>query len=216
MIKRELIKLYKSLSHIRNFIGLEPGWTLLNPYADNFDRFEFFTNRFYSDNKRRDIIFALNPGRLGCGKTGITLTDENILISRLGYPDNISKPDREKTATRIYSVIGEVFGGDFDAFFSKFFMSNIFPFGVVDEKGNNAAFDDIMKISAVSEFSFGFVRETLNIFHPERMLCVGLGSHKFITRNFPDYNPVYLHHPARVFPEEKKKVYRKHLSECIL
>lgn len=212
MNKNLLIKLYKPLAEVNSFPGMDKNWRILNPYATNFEYFEFFANKYYADNNFRNIIFGLNPGRFGCGKTGITFTDEKILKSKLKYPRNISQPDKEKTATRIYSVVEETFGGDLDLFFSKYFMSNIFPFGAIDLNGNNVVFNDLMKVSSVRDFSLDFVENTLRLFNPRRVLCIGLGSHRFIVENFPNIKVKYLHHPARVFPEEKKDIYKTELS----
>lgn len=213
MGKKELINLYKPLAKINYFKGINGNWKILNPYADNFERFEFFVRKYYDDDKNRDIVLALNPGRFGCGKTGIALTDENILNMKFGFPNKIENPNKEKTATRIYSIIDDAFSGDFSRFFSMVFMSNIFPFGVVDKNGNNVVFDDLIKIKSIREFSLEFVKNTLELFKPEKVFCVGLRGYNFVLKNFPGLKIQYLHHPARVFPEDKKEIYRKIISE---
>lgn len=203
---------------IRDFDGLD--WKLVNPYNDDeiWDRFKWFVETYYkSDQSQRNLIIALNPGRKGCSKTGIALTDEDILKNKLGYPGQILKPEREpNTAQRVYVVIEDVFHGDFHKFFSCYFLTNVFPFGVEDNQGNNMNdFLKLIKLPSVNGFSNGFIADSINLFEPERILCIGKESEKFITKNFPDKRHVPLPHPSdrRGFPEDKKERWRETLRK---
>lgn len=185
-------------------------WQLVNPYIEHWDKFEFFIKKYYCDKNRRDLIIALNPGRKGCNKTGIALTDENVLFTKLKYPNHNSKPEVERTATRIYTLIEEVHP-NINTFFSKFFMTNIFPFGVVSD-GKNVVFNKIIKIPTINEFCEKFISDSIKIFNPKRIFCVGKYSKKFIQKHFLNQKPVYLYHPAYRFPEKEKEKYRKYLK----
>jgi len=211
-MEKIILSFYESLAKIDHFEGLPADWTLVNPYREHWDRFSFFIKKYYAHGDSRDLIIALNPGRFGCNQTGITMTDERILKTKLGFPGSISKPIGENTATRIYGVIEEVEHGDFARFFSKYFMTNVFPFGIVTAKGTNALFSELIKIPSIKTFSIDFVKQSIALFKPKRLICIGKGSENFIKEHFPGTNSVYLHHPARTFPENKKQEYRKVLS----
>ena len=90
-------------------------------------------------------------------------------------------------------------------------MTNIFPFGVVAD-GKNVVFNKIIKIPSIKKFSKDFVSKSIAIFNPDRIVCIGRGSEKFMLKNFPDRNQIYLHHPAYTFPEKEKDKYRHHLK----
>jgi len=205
-----ILSFYKDLAKVKLFEDMPPEWQLVNPYINHGDKFEFFIRKYYQDKNKRDLIIALNPGRHGCNKTGIALTDENILFTKMGYPNNGSKPEVERTATKIYSIIGGLHP-HLDTFFSRFFMTNIFPFGVVAD-GKNVVFNKIIKIPSINNFSQTFVSKSIELFNPERILCVGRGSERFIRKHFPNYNIGYLHHPAYTFPEKEKEKYRVSLK----
>ena len=40
-----------------------------------------FYHRFYNDDKPRNLILGINPGRLGAGATGIPFTDTKRLVA---------------------------------------------------------------------------------------------------------------------------------------
>ena len=206
----KILSFYKELLEIRSFDGLPSNWQLVNPYLQHWDRFEFFIKKYYDNGEPRDLIIALNPGRYGCNKTGIALTDENVLFTKLGFPHKSHKPEVEGTATKIYSIIEELHP-NFETFFSKFFMTNIFPFGVV-AYGKNVLFNKIIQIPSIKKYSKDFVSKSIEIFNPNRIICIGRGSEKFMLKNFPDLDRIYLHHPAYTFPEKEKEKYRDHLK----
>jgi hypothetical protein len=205
-----ILAFYKKLRNVISFQGMPPNWQLINPYFRHWERFEFFINEYYQDGNKRDLIIALNPGRKGCNKTGIALTDENVLFSKLKYPTKNSNPEVERTATKIYSIIEELHPS-FYTFFSKFFMTNIFPFGVV-ANGRNVVFHKIINIPSIKKFSKEFISESIEIFNPDRIICIGRGSEKFILEHFPDQKPIYLRHPAYTFPEKERMKYREYLK----
>jgi hypothetical protein len=210
MMTSKILSFYKELQEIKSFDGMPSNWKLVNPYIQHWKRFEFFIKKYYQDQNKRDLIIALNPGRKGCNKTGIALTDENVLFSKLKLPYNNSNPEVERTATKIYSIIEEVHP-HLNTFFSRFFMTNIFPFGVVAD-GKNVIFSKIIKIPSIMNFSKNFISKSIDIFNPEKIICVGRGSEKFICKHFPNQKPIYLHHPAYTFPEKEKMKYREYLK----
>lgn len=205
-----VLSFYKELREIKSFQDMPSTWQLVNPYLEHWDRFEFFINKYYQDENRRDLIIALNPGRYGCNKTGIALTDENVLFTKLNYTHHKSKLEIEGTATKIYSIIEELYP-NFNTFFSRFFMTNIFPFGVIAD-GKNVVFNKIIRVQSINNFCKSFITKSIDIFKPKKIFCIGRGSEKFIHKHFPNHNPIYLHHPAYTFPEKEKEKYRVNLK----
>ena len=208
----KILSFYKDIVTIESFEDMPPSWQLVNPYAIHWDRFEFFIKKYYKTGSKRDLIIALNPGRKGCNKTGIALTDENVLCTKLGYPSNNQKPEVERTATRIWSII-EKLHPNLNTFFSKFFMTNIFPFGIVED-GKNVDFSKIIKIQSIKNFSKAFISKSIDIFDPEKIICIGRKSEEFMYSHFSDQRLrlTYLHHPARTFGEKEKMTYLMYLK----
>lgn len=210
IMAKEILTFYRELLEIKSFEGMPSNWELINPYLAYYDRFEFIIKKYYSDSNNRDLIIALNPGRFGCNKTGLALTDENILSNKLEYPYSIPNPATEKTATRIYSIIEDLYS-TYNAFFAKFFMTNIFPFGIVNNS-TNVNFKQLISIGSINEFSRNFIRRSISIFHPEKVICIGRGSEEFMKEHFPRFNVIYLRHPARTFQEKDKERYREYFK----
>jgi len=208
-MKSKILSLYRQLVEINSFDNMPSSWRLVNPYQNYWARFEFFINKYYCDNHSCNLIIALNPGRYGCNKTGIALTDENVLATKLNYPGSIPTVMKERTATAIYNIIDELHP-DLHTFFSVFYMTNVFPFGVV-KNGKNVEFKDIIRIPSIQMFCRQFIYNTIEIFRPEKIICIGRGSEKFMNNHFPSSNPVYLHHPSRGLPEQAKEDYCLHL-----
>lgn len=219
MFPEKIFDLYRPLrgKNKADFDKFLEDWTLVNPYKDYWDRFEFFVKKYYQDSLPKDLIIALNPGRKGCNKTGIALTDEKILKTKLNYPELIPEPEEENTAQRVYQIIEEVFPGDICKFFSCYFLTNVFPFGVISQSKNNRTenvnFCELIKIKSINEYSRSFVKSSIKRFKPKRLLCVGKESKKFIAINFPDYDSQYLWHPSRKFPESEKEKWRHALRQ---
>ena len=223
MFPEKIFDLYSPLrgENKSDFDKFLEDWKLVNPYNDDeiWDRFKWFVETYYKSNQsQRNLIIALNPGRKGCSKTGIALTDEDILKNKLGYPGQILKPEREpNTAQRVYVVIEDVFHGDFHKFFSCYFLTNVFPFGVISQsknnRTNNVTFRDLIKIKSINDFSKDFIKKSIEVFNPKRILCVGEKSKDFIDKNFPQYVTKYLWHPSRKFPESEKEKWRRALRQ---
>ena len=219
MSPKKIFDLYSSLrrKNKADFDGFPKDWTLVNPYQDYWDRFEFFVKKYYQDSFPKDLIIALNPGRKGCNKTGIALTDEKILKTKLNYLELIPEPEEENTAQRVYQIIEEVFPKDIHKFFSCYFLTNVFPFGVISQSKNNRTknvdFCELIEIKSINDFSKDFIKKSIEVFNPRRILCVGKKSKDFIDKNFPQYVTKYLWHPSRKFPESEKEKWRYALRQ---
>ena len=206
MLREEILEFYSTLKEVNkdNFDGFPKDWELANPYKKYWNRFKFFVDNYYHDDSPRDLIIALNPGRKGCSRTGIALTDEKTLKTKLGCPESIlnlkeERPEEENTAQRVYPIIEEVFSGDMDKFFSRYFLTNVFPFGITNKKRNNVNFKQLIKIESINDFSNKFISDSIKLFKldkSKRLLCVGRGSEDFIGKKFKKFIPKYLPHPS--------------------
>lgn len=111
---------------------------VLNPYKEMSDStyaaLQEFYERYYSDERPRNLLMGINPGRLGAGLTGIPFTDTPALES-IG----IEMPEVNTTETSadfVWRVV-EAYGGP-EAFFGEWFIGGVSPLGFIqkNEKGN--------------------------------------------------------------------------------
>jgi len=158
---------------IKFFCGLKTshikssGVGLINPYESDEVKeiVKKFYSKFYKDSNERIFIIGINPGRFGGGLTGIAFTDPVALREICGIENSLG--DRKELSSKfIYTVI-EKFGGT-DAFFSKVFLTALYPFGIIKEDKNYNYYDEkllaetlrgeIIK-SLKSQIGFGARRE---------------------------------------------------------
>lgn len=107
----------------------------MNPYAqeETMRIVDVFLDAFYNDAEPRTLLFGINPGRFGSGITGISFTDPIRLKDVLGIDHPFSMRP-ELSSQFIYEVIA-AFGGA-EAFFSKFFVSAMYPLGFLHQGKN--------------------------------------------------------------------------------
>lgn len=125
-------------------VKLASGVSLMNPY-ENYDTQKFvkkFFQKFYSDNNTRTFIVGINPGRFGGGVTGIGFTDPINLEEKCGIKNNLNKKP-ELSSRFVYKLIDE-FGGT-EKFYSKFFISALFPLALIKD-GKNYNYYDSKKV----------------------------------------------------------------------
>ncbi len=114
---------------------------LLNPYlsGDVKDVVKKFYRKFYDDDNKRIFIVGINPGRFGGGLTGISFTDPVALQEFCGIENNLGY-HKELSSKFIYSVAIR-FGG-VDKFFSKVFLTALYPFALIKNGKNFNYYDD--------------------------------------------------------------------------
>lgn len=113
---------------------------VMNPYPEpGVERYvKRFLDRFFSDNRRRILVFGINPGRFGAGITGITFTDPVALETSCGIPNDLPKR-REPSSVFVYAF-AERFGGA-KRLFKDFFLTAVSPLGFTKD-GKNYNFYD--------------------------------------------------------------------------
>lgn len=120
------------------------GVSVMNPFLSEEvqEINEVFYNRFFNDSGKRTFMIAINPGRFGAGVTGIPFTDPVELEEELGIPNSFQKR-KELSAVFIHDMIQAL--GGFDAFYSKFYITNVSPLGFVKD-GKNLNYYDIKSL----------------------------------------------------------------------
>lgn len=118
--------------------------SVMNPYdsEETVSLVKKFFNKFYNDNNKRTFIVGINPGRFGGGLTGVAFTDPVNLEEKCGIKNNLDKK-HELSSRFVYRLIDE-FGGA-EKFYSKFFISAIYPLALIKD-GKNYNYYDSQKV----------------------------------------------------------------------
>lgn len=114
---------------------------ILNPYSSSEVKkiLKEFYLKYYNDDKERIFIIGINPGRFGGGLTGISFTDPVALREECRIDNNFGN-QKELSSKFIYSVANE-FGG-VKKFFSKVFLTALYPFALLKNGKNYNYYDD--------------------------------------------------------------------------
>jgi Domain of unknown function (DUF4918) len=153
--------------------GIE--WLLpLAEFPESEKVFHTFLEKYYADESPRNLIVGINPGRFGGGITNVAFTDPWHLQHKLGIANSFAQKT-ELSAHFIYAVI-DAFGGA-DAFYQRFFINSVCPFGFVKGGINYNYYDDPALQKAVLPFikwHFEKLLET-GLIERERCFCLGEG-----------------------------------------
>ncbi len=114
---------------------------IINPYESQTIKeiTKSFFKKYYNDNNPRIFIFGINPGRFGAGTTGIGFTDPVALREFCRIENNLGNK-RELSSQFVYDFIN-AFGGP-DKFYSKFFISAVYPMALVKDGKNYNYYND--------------------------------------------------------------------------
>jgi hypothetical protein len=128
---------------------LPEGVVPMLPFMDTETRglMEKFFQQYYSDELPRMLLFGINPGRLGAGKTGIGFTDPLNLEQECNIPNNLDKRS-EPSSAFIYNMIRQ--WGSLDDFYSHFYFTSVSPVGFV-KNGVNINYYDISELQHALE-----------------------------------------------------------------
>ena len=140
----KILIFYKQLKIGR---ALPKGVKVLSPYQhkSTFELCESFYRKYYQDDRQRQRIVGINPGRFGGGLTGIPFTDPQKLELFCGISNELKKMP-ELSAEFIYNVI-DAYGG-LDLFYSQFYFNSVSPLGFTME-GKNLNYYDIPKLQTI-------------------------------------------------------------------
>lgn len=163
-----------------------------------------FYHTFYSDNKPRNLILGINPGRLGAGATGIPFTDTKRLVACGISFDSFST--HEPSSVFVYEAI-EAFGGT-KAFYQDFFIGSVCPLGfTIRKKGNWVNFNYYDRTSfakALAPYLLEQIRAQIDLAGKnERIIVFGTGKNlEFLTQLNKEFNftpeLIALEHPRYI------------------
>ncbi len=130
---------------------LPKGIRVMNPYRDatTWQYVEAFCRRYLADNVPRTLVFGINPGRFGAGRTGVMFTDPVALESVCGIRNDLAKR-RETSSEFIYDFIRHQGGPQ--RFYSEFFLTAVSPLGFVRDGLNFNYYDDPVLLARVTPF----------------------------------------------------------------
>jgi hypothetical protein len=120
---------------------LPRGIKIINPYNSQKVKGvvkEFFS-KFYNDGSERLFVIGINPGRFGGALTGISFTDPVALREKCGIENELGTR-KELSSIFIYKVVDR-FGG-VDKFFSKVFLSALYPLAIIKNGKNFNYYDE--------------------------------------------------------------------------
>jgi hypothetical protein len=151
---------------------------LMNPYGEPGVRrtVEQFLNRYFSDQRRRILVFGINPGRFGAGITGITFTDPVALETGCGIRNDLPKR-REPSSVFVYAF-AEHWGGP-ARLFKDFFLTAVSPLGFTKDGKNYNFYDSPDLFRAVKPFIVQSIRDQMSLgVRSEVTIVLGSGKNK--------------------------------------
>ena len=177
----KLISFYQSINPPRN---LPAGIEVLFPQKDPqvIEVVKSFFAKYFNDDRPRNLMFGINPGRYGAGITGVNFTAPKQLKEYCGI-DHHLKLSSELSAEFIYDMIGEY--GGVKEFYNDWFIGSVCPLGFVSSPGGDAThnapggkninyYDDKKLQEAVTPFIIECINKQVAMgFSTERCLCIG-------------------------------------------
>lgn len=173
-----------------------------------------FHRKYYSDQKKRMLMFGINPGRLGAGSTGLAFTDTKRCLSDLDI-EVAGMRTHEPSSDFFYRMIRE-FGGP-DVFYSQVYVSSVVPLGFTIRKntGNhvNINYYDRKDLEeSLKPFIVGWIKRLIDLgFRTDVAFCIGTGKNmKFLSKLNKEHGffneLVPLEHPRYVMQYKVKSL----------
>jgi hypothetical protein len=139
---------------------LPEGIRVMNPFkerAEIVDIMSAFYKKFYNDNQPRQIIFGINPGRLGSGATGVPFTDTHRMavvgLEIKGFKSH------EPSSVFIYDLIA-AYGGP-EKFYKKFFITSVCPLGFTAAKNGKEVNYNYYDSAALTKAAMPLILESM-------------------------------------------------------
>ncbi len=212
---QQILKYYQSLKVPPLPDGIVPLLPFRNVEVQ--DLMNQFYQRYYNDSHPRILLFGINPGRLGAGKTGIGFTDPVRLKEDCGIDHHLElKP--EPSSGFMYEMIA-LFGGT-ERFFKHFHFTSVCPFGFVRKGINFNYYDTPDLYTALQEFIIHSIQEQIS--HPVNRkvaFCVGKGKNYAIFQDLNRQHQWFEHlevlpHPRWVLQYQRKNM-QLHLADYL-
>jgi Uracil DNA glycosylase superfamily len=197
---------------MRSLPPVPEGVTWLLPLKDEPEParvFSAFLQKYYSDDDPRTLVLGINPGRFGAGITNVAFTDPAHLERECGIGNSFPKRE-ELSAQFVYKVV-HAYGG-VTAFYRKFFINSVVPFGFVKDGKNYNYYDERPLMEAMTPFAVFHLKNMLGLgMNREVCFCLGEGKNfKFLSKlNEKEgffKKVVPLSHPRYIMQYRRKKV----------
>ncbi|PST82077.1 DUF4918 domain-containing protein [Pedobacter yulinensis] len=202
-------------------LPLPPGIRVMNPFRENalaLELSEAFYRKYYSDDRPRQLILGINPGRFGAGLTGVPFTDPKRMESVCGLPFP-GKPAHEPSSVFIYEVIA-AYGGP-EKFYGDFLINSLSPLGfvAVDNAGkekNYNYYDSAALLAATGGYIVDNIRtlKNLNITR-DRCFCLGTGQNEKFLRKLNEQHQFFPHITALEHPRFIMQYKQKDLGSYV-
>jgi len=187
---------------------LPDGIRVMNPFTDNYilQVSSEFYKKYYDDNKPRNLILGINPGRFGGGFTGIPFTDTKRLTGECGL-NYRGRQTHEPSSVFVYEVIKE-YGGPV-RFYSDFYITSVCPLGFTriglnGKEINYNYYDSIELTNAVLNFIVRSIRNQIESGIPvDVCFCFGTGKNEKFLRTLNEHAGFFkkiiaLEHPRYI------------------
>ncbi len=175
-----------------------------------------FFKRYFEDNNCRVIILGINPGRFGGGVTGIPFTDPVALEKYCGIGNSFAKKT-ELSSKFIYNLIN-TFGG-VQKFYSKFFISALYPLALIKDGRNYNYYDDNETYTFLKPRITDSLRKQISLgVSQKHAVCLGRKNYKYL-KEISEENNLFenisvLDHP-RFIMQYRNKFINKYIDEYI-
>ena len=196
--------------------SLPTGISIMNPFKENpqiIPVISEFYGRFYNDEKSRNLILGINPGRFGAGVTGIPFTDSKRLSEKFG----LSIPGLqtfETSSVFVYEMI-DSYGG-VEEFYSDFYISSVVPLGFTSVNSGGRAvnynyYDSLKLTASVYSFIVDSLMKQLQFgIKGDTCFCLGTGNNfKFLLKlndKLKLFNKIVsLEHPRYIMQYKSKQ-----------
>ncbi len=201
---------------LKYFLGLKfeqplpEGIKIVNPYSIPAVKniLMSFFGKFYNDSNKRILIFGINPGRFGGGLTGISFTDPVALLTYCEIENDLGGK-QELSSRFIYELIAGY--GGVKKFFSKYYLSALFPFALIKDGKNYNYYDE----SGLQELLTSFIISNMYAhieFGCRKDFAVCLGKKNFtffkkLNEEYKFFDEVWvLEHPRYIMQYKRKKM----------
>ncbi len=182
---------------------------IINPYEEAAVRevTKSFYNKFFNDENKRVFIFGINPGRFGSGLTGINFTDP-VALGKYCEIQNDLGNKRELSSQFVYEIIN-AFG--VKNFYSKFFISAIYPLAILKDGKNYNFYDDKGIYKYLKPQIISYIKEQIE-FGANDKLVISLGKKNFLyLKEINDEIKIFkriefLEHPRFIMQYRRKKL----------
>ncbi len=203
---QKAIRYFKNISPPDNLTS-EIG--ILNPYKTKEVKniINVFFEKYFKDNKERVFIVGINPGRFGGGVTGIPFTDPIALEEYCGIKNNFDKKP-ELSSRFVYSFVNEYGGAK--KFYSKFFISAVFPLALIKDGKNYNYYDNPeLYLNLKSYLISSLKKQTQFGAREDTAICLGKKNFSYLNELNKELNYfkniIILDHPRFIMQYRLKK-----------